>query len=114
MVEARQGVSELDLADAQFVGFLLIEQRMFNPTIFFCLIPVLIAAFIVFDKFVQLEYFAHRRDWEADGRPRGFFWVPHETTFAGGWLIHLGSSVARTRKSYVWLFSTPDWMRSRP
>ena len=85
---------------------------MFNPIIFLCLFPVLIAAFIVFDRLVRLEYSDHRRAWEADGRPHGFFWVPREVTFAGGWLVSLGSSAARMRKSYVWLFSTPDWVRT--
>jgi hypothetical protein len=70
----------------------------------------LIAAFIVFDKLVRLEYSAHRRDWEADGKPHAFFWVPREVR-SGGWLIQFGSSVARMRKSYVWVFSTPEWVR---
>src|SRR5688500_10529772 len=86
-------------------------NRMFNPIIFFCLLPVLIAALVVFDLLVRLEYSAHHRDWEADGRPHGFFWVPSEVTFARGWLIHLDSTVARMRKSYVWVFSTPEWVR---
>src|SRR5260370_31874368 len=74
-------------------------------------VPMIFASFIVFDQLVKLEYVSHHHDWEADGRPHGFFWVPPEITFAGGWLVRLGSSVAMQRKTYLWLFSTPAWMR---
>jgi len=84
---------------------------MFSPFIFLALFPVLIAGFIVFDKLVWLEYLSYRSNWEADGKPHGFFWVPPESRFAGGWLVRFGSSAAQRRKSFAWLFSTPEWMR---
>jgi hypothetical protein len=84
---------------------------MFGLFIFLSLITVLIAAFVVFDKLVRLEYFSHRSNWLKDGKPHGFFWVPPESLMAGGWLVRFGSSVASQRKLIVWLFSTPDWMR---
>jgi hypothetical protein len=84
---------------------------MFNPLVFLALFPVLIAAFIVFDKLIWLEYFSYRADWEKDGKPHGFFWVPRESRFAGGWLVRFGSSSAHWRNSFAWLFSTPEWMR---
>jgi hypothetical protein len=71
----------------------------------------MIASYFVFDSLIRLEYFNHRRDWEADGKPHGIFWIPKESTFAGGWLIRLGSAISTKRKSYVWLFSTPAWMK---
>ena len=84
---------------------------MFNPLIFLVLIPVLLATFIVFDKLVLLEYFEYKSNWERDGKPHGFFWVPPECRVAGGLLVRFGSSAALQRKSFAWLFSTPEWMR---
>jgi|SRR6266550_739634 len=84
---------------------------MFNPIIFLLLFPVLIAAFIIFDRLVRLEYSAYRSNWEADGKPHGFFWVPAESKSAGGWLVGSRSSFAFHRCTFGWLFSTPAWMR---
>lgn len=84
---------------------------MSNLAIFLLLFPVLIAAFIVFDQLVRLEYSSYRKHWEADGRPYGFFWIPAESKIAGGWLVSLGGGFARSRCTFSWLFSTPEWMR---
>src|ERR1700738_1819217 len=84
---------------------------MFNPLIFLLLIPVLFGAFVLFDRLVRLEYSSYRGNWEADGRPHGFFWVPAESRSIGGW-VGLGSSVAFHRCIFGWLFSSPDWMRN--
>jgi hypothetical protein len=84
---------------------------MFNPIILLLLFPVVIAAFIVFDQLVRLEYSSYRKNWEADGQPHGFFWVPAEAKSAGGWLVGFGSSFAMQRCTFGWLFSTPEWMR---
>jgi hypothetical protein len=72
---------------------------------------VLLAAFAMFDRLVWLEYHSYRSNWEADGQPHGFFWVPPEVKRWGGWAISLRSDFASKRCSYVWLFSTPDWVR---
>jgi hypothetical protein len=84
---------------------------MLNPALLLLLFPVLIAAFVVFDRLVRLEYSSYRQHWEADGKPHGFFWVPAEAKLAGGWLVSLASWRARNRLSFGWLFSTPGWMR---
>jgi len=84
---------------------------MFNPVILLILIPILIAAFIVFDQLVRLEYSSYRKNWEADGKPHGFFWVPSGSKSSGGWLVGFGSSFAFHRCTFGWLFSTPEWMR---
>jgi hypothetical protein len=73
--------------------------------------PVLLASFFIFDQIVRAEYLNHRAVWEADGQPHGVFWVPQECTLAGGWLVRLGSSVAKHHRWRVWLFSTPAWMK---
>ena len=57
-----------------------------------------------FDRLVRLEYACHRADWEQDGKPRGFFWVPSECRLFWSWL-------AQQRAAFVWLFQTPSWMR---
>ena len=72
---------------------------------------VLVAALLIFDRLVRLEYQSYRRNWEADGKPHGFFWVPPEVKRWGGWAISLRSDFAFNRCSFVWLFSTPDWVR---
>jgi hypothetical protein len=72
---------------------------------------VLLAAFLLFDRLVRLEYQSYRRNWEADGQPHGFFWVPPEVKRLGGWAVSFRSDFASKRCSYVWLFSTPDWVR---
>lgn len=72
---------------------------------------VLLAAFLVFDRLVRLEYRSYRRNWDADGQPHGFFWVPPEVKRFGGWAVSLRSDFASKRCSHVWLFSTPDWIR---
>src|SRR5437870_3702992 len=72
---------------------------------------VLLTAFLMFDQLVRLEYRSYRRNWEADGQPHGFFWIPPEVRRLGGWGVSLRSGFASKRCSYVWLFSTPDWVR---
>jgi hypothetical protein len=46
---------------------------MFSPLIFLALFPVLIAAFIVFDRLVWLEYLSYSSNSEKDRKPHGFF-----------------------------------------
>jgi hypothetical protein len=70
-----------------------------------------LGGFYMFDRLVMEEYKSHRRNWEEDGQPHGFFWVPKEVRKLGGWIIRGRSSSASWRCSFVWLFSTPDWVR---
>jgi hypothetical protein len=84
---------------------------MLNPVILISLVPVGIAAFMVFDKLVRLEYLFYRKNWLADGKPHGFFWVPNEAKSAGGSMASFGSSFAFQRCAFKWLFWTPEWMR---
>lgn len=90
---------------------LLLSLVMFNGLIIIVLFPVLIAVLILYDRLLWLEYFSYRSNWEQDGKPHGFFWVPPEARFAGGWLVRFGSSAAHWRKSFAWIFSTPEWMQ---
>jgi|SRR6185436_3723174 len=73
---------------------------------------VLLEAFLMFDCLVRLEYRSYKSNWEADGRPHGFFWVPPEVKRLGGWTVSFRSDFASKRCSYVWLFSTPSWVRN--
>ena len=70
----------------------------------------LVTAFIMFDRLVRLEYTCHRRDWEADGRPHGFFWIPREVR-ADSWSKKARSSFASRRCALAWVFVTPAWVR---
>jgi hypothetical protein len=85
---------------------------MIGPIVLVVHLVVLFGAFIVFDQLVRLEYSQYRKDWDADGRPHGFFWVPSECKSAGGWWVSLRSSNAFRRNMFGWLFSTPTWMRA--
>ena len=65
-------------------------------------ISALLYSFAMFDRLVRAEYEQDRQAWEADGRPRGFFWrAPECTWFRSAWAIN--------RLSFVWLFKTPTW-----
>lgn len=86
-------------------------MRLLVSIVFLSYFPVLLASFFLFDQIVKHEYHHHRKDWLADGQPHGFFWVPHESTFARGWLVRFGSSLAQHRLSRVLLFATPDWLK---
>lgn len=81
-----------------------------NPIhVFFALfIVTALASFVVFDVVVRAEYTRHRAEWERDGRPHGFFWVPQEVR---GWLSAptARSSLARARCSLWWAINPPRW-----
>jgi hypothetical protein len=70
-------------------------------------LPVLLYSFIMFDRLVKAEYAMNRIAWEADGKPRGFFWNAPECSF-------IRSNWARNRLSFLWLFSTPLWAMASP
>ena len=63
-----------------------------------------ICSFRAFDKIVSAEYRQHRTQWESDGRPGGFFWMPQEGD--------LGGTILRTRMLIFWMFARPKWSRS--
>jgi hypothetical protein len=70
-----------------------------------------LAIFAMFDVLVRFEYANYRSDWERDGSPHGFFWVPEE---AKGRLFPMFPSF-RSRRAHTacarrWLFRTPPWI----
>jgi hypothetical protein len=57
------------------------------------------------DSLIRREYDLHRSDWEQDGRPIGSFFLPSEARpFRSRFAFHFCT--------LVWLFSTPQWIRS--
>ena len=70
---------------------------------------VLLYGFVLFDRLLRAEYETRRQTWEADGRPRGFFWHPVENS-----PFDLLGQLARVRLSLVWLFRTPAWITESP
>ena len=66
-------------------------------------IQLIFYSFLMFDRLVKTEYATNRVAWEADGKPRGFFWNAPECLF-------FRSDWARNRLSFLWLFSTPSWV----
>ena len=75
--------------------------------IFIGLMGVLLFAFFNFDNLVKIEYRKYRDEWTIDGKPRGFFWRPRESTW-------FSSSIAMQKLSFRWLFKTPQWMSNDP
>jgi len=70
-------------------------------------VALLLYAFAMFDRLVRAEYEGAREAWEADGRPRGFFWkAPECTWYRSAWALN--------RLSFVWLFATPGWVARSP
>jgi hypothetical protein len=72
-------------------------------TIFLGLMVLLLFAFANFDRLVKIEYRKYREEWMKDGKPRGFFWGPPESTW-------FASSLAMQSLSLKWLFKTPEWV----
>jgi hypothetical protein len=75
--------------------------------IFLALMGVLLFAFFNFDVLVRIEYRKYKDEWIIDGKPRGFFWKPPESTW-------FSSSIAMQKLSFRWLFKTPQWMSNDP
>jgi hypothetical protein len=69
---------------------------------------LLFPAFWMFDRLVRIEYENHRKSWEADGKPHGFFWVPGEVK--GFLFVQWSSSAAFRRCTLKWLVWNPNWV----
>ncbi|MBV9848864.1 MAG: hypothetical protein JO250_04170 [Armatimonadetes bacterium] len=79
------------------------------PVVLFCQFLVLIAAFVSFDRLVQIEYDQYYAQWSADGKPAGFFWRPSGVSYPDG--SDAPSPVGRLVCGLLWLFTTPKWVR---
>jgi len=64
----------------------------------------LLCSFVAFDQILRKECREHPAEWEHDGKPIGFFWVP-----AGGSILR-GSSW-RSQLMFRWLFLRPEWAK---
>ena len=62
-----------------------------------------VAAYRSFDGLLRIEYLKHRGQWELDGSPIGFFWVP-----PGGKLFPGGT--ARSELVSTWASARPSWV----
>lgn len=91
--------------------------------ILIALIIELLWAFLTFDQLIRLEYKNYKTDWEKDGMPYGFFWIPPElrlfpwkglTEYINKNKIMYKSALARGWLMLSWLFSIPGWMRGDP
>jgi hypothetical protein len=68
-----------------------------------------IADEIVVGMLLHRQYINCRSAWEADGRPRGVFWIPEETKI-GGWYVTYASGHAGQLARWRWLFKSPEWI----
>lgn len=84
---------------------------MIATIVLFCLSPILLYGFWMFDVLVRAEYTNHRDLWESDGKPHGMFWTPREVRTLSGIGVSFRSSSARNRCLRRWLFKTPQWIQ---
>ncbi len=81
-----------------------------DPVLPFSLVMIALMAvkfrsFKLFDELLEHIHSAHPDQWEALGRPLGYFWrpdLPDVSTLHG--------MAARRRLTHAWLSATPDWM----
>ncbi len=75
----------------------------------------LLSAFVMFfisDFILRVQHARHFKEWEADGRPYGFFFVPRELGFLG--VFRVGSWLATQRRLLSLTFKTPAWAYTEP
>ena len=75
----------------------------------FFAIAFAIADEIVVTMLLRRQYLGFKSAWEADGRPRGIFWIPEEAKI-GGWYVTYASGHAGQLARWRWLFKSPDWL----
>jgi hypothetical protein len=71
-------------------------------------LPILLMAFVSFDRLVLLQRACHGEAWERDGRPQSFFLRSEATERS------LRSWLATQRCSLTWLFKAPQWAQDDP
>ena len=74
--------------------------------IFLFLLPFLMGSFLSFDEIIKIQYRDFKSEWEADGRPNGFFYYPENNNKKQDLMGY-----AYTRLSFIWLFRIPDWAK---
>jgi len=63
-------------------------------------VPVVIAAFVIYDRIIHLEATRYPAAWQQDGQPGGIFRSPPHAKRA-----------TRSSPFFSWLFKTPGWAR---
>jgi|GEM_PF-2930094 len=69
------------------------------------LVAVKFRSFKIWDELMERIYAHHRDQWEALGRPLGYFWRPDEKGVST-----LGGMASRRKLTTTWLSETPEWM----
>ncbi len=64
---------------------------------------------IVISLLVRREYTADRSSWEADGKPRGLFWIPPEAKIGRRYVTYTSGHPGQLAR-WKWLFTNPKWM----
>jgi len=72
---------------------------------------LMLLAFYFFDRLVKIQYSDFKDEWQRNGAPHGFFWVPKESASVIKITPKVSSTRARTRHLFSWLFRTPDWIK---
>jgi hypothetical protein len=63
-------------------------------------VPVVITAFVIYDRIIHLEATRYPAAWQQDGQPGGFFRSPPHA-----------KRETRSSPFLSWLFKTPGWAR---
>lgn len=75
----------------------------------FFAIAFAIADEVVVSLLLRRQYTNFRSAWEADGRPRGIFWIPKEAK-VGVWYVSYASGHAGHLARWRWFFKNPQWI----
>lgn len=72
-----------------------------------------IGTFLIFDAVLRVQYRKYREEWELDGKPHGFFFVPKELrkTFM---IPNIKSTISMNVRYFALIFSTPAWATNEP
>jgi hypothetical protein len=80
-------------------------------TIGLAFIFLMLAAFYFFDRLVKVQYADFKDEWEKNGSPHGFFWLPKESASKVKVTPKPSSTRARTKHLFSWVFRTPEWIK---
>ena len=69
------------------------------------IIPIAIYGFMLIDKIIKQMYESYNEEWVKVGKPSGMFYYPPEAR-------NIQSMISMQLNIFVWLFKTPEWIKS--
>ena len=75
--------------------------------IFILAASLVLVSFGLFDRILRFQVENFQSDWEKEGKPIGFFWIPEDSSFISG-------SFQRSVRLLSWTFWSEPWMKNEP